>query len=768
MCTSREQGPRRATCFAGTEARAGNRAPSSHPLGGRGIGLIETLVGGAIGAVVVAGSMKSLQLSLESAQVVKSSLSESDLRFSIGQTLHNTSDCVTNFAPTSATVPTDPEQASSIGLYGTNRDFGRGEVVRLAKTLGTTDTADDIPILKKGVAFKGALNIVKMELKGAGDTGDANNPKKNKVSRTFVVYYKKEGMGSYSTLGGEPCTATDQSGCYFNQCQVEYQLDDDDNTATPFTKVCRVSDCANYGSQGRGANCYKVDGDSGKERTLVGCGADSAEGLQTVAIGFSAGKVNTGNYNTFLGAKAGGKNTSAPANTFVGQAAGQENTAGRDNTFVGTASGRHNTTASHNTFLGYYAGEKNTTGQYNTFVGRNAGGKNTTAYRNTFIGEAAGRDNTTGGGNTFVGTGAGILNTTAGRNTFIGRAAGEKNTTGKYNTFVGAEAGKSNTTSYRNTFIGEAAGRVNTTGANNTFVGTGAGYLNTTAGDNTFIGQAAGEQVTTAGGNTFIGKDAGQQTTANDPNTGYGEGTGNVFVGIGAGLRNTTGAENTIIGAYAGLQNSSQTMTGSNNLFLGNRAGYSTTTGRGNIFIGNDAGKQVTTGVDNVYIGNNVGDKSNMQGINNLTNISNRLLMKRSTRTLSELGFHDSEIRVLGTLKVCSQTNTNCKNVVLPQLCPTGQVLRGFNNDGTKNCQTPSPTITIRNHTFSRSSGEGTSRAGTYDFCALSTAEKTNDYCKHHSVGHSCHLTRSGRVWSVKVYAHCGNVRCDVHCFNFN
>ena len=718
-----------------------------------GIGLIETLVGGAIGSVMVAGTMKSLQLSLESNLVAKATLAEMDVHHTIRQALQGSKqDCLANFTPKTQADPNPYAQ----GLYGADREWGIGEVFQLYK--------GGVKVLEKGQAFKGSLEIVKMSLKGVKPTTDPNSKKittGTEVIRDFVVYYKKVNMGSYSTLAGNPCTESDLSGCYFEQCGVTLRVDDDgDDDTTPAggIQVCNSGTCANYGSQGSGPPpCYKVGGDENTAgNTLVGCGStEDITATGTTAIGYNAGASlqNTGNFNTILGVGAGFRTT-----------------LGDNSIFVGWGAGSNNTTGSHNTFLGHNAGyndptQAGGTGSNNIAIG--SGVKVDSLSNNNQIN--IGNIFKSKSQNLFIGNKSGD-NNTGNNNTFLGDRAGEKNTSGEYNTFVGRNAGSKNNRAHRNTFIGEATGRENTTGANNTFLGTGAGILNTTASRNTFVGRAAGEQVTTAGGNTFIGTEAGKQTSADDPSTtDYAEGTANVFVGIGAGLRNTTGAENTIIGAYAGLQSTSQTMTGSNNLFLGNRAGKKNTTGRGNIFIGNDAGAEVTTGVDNVYIGNNVGNKSNMQGINNLTNISNRVLMKKSTRTLSELGFADSEIRALGTLKVCSQTNTNCKNVVLPQLCPTGQVLRGFNTDGTKNCQSPSPTITISTRSFMHKDGTQTFNVGSYDFCALSTAEKRNNYCKHYSVGHSCHLTKNASgVWRVQIFGWCGDVTCAVQCFNFN
>ncbi len=350
---------------------------------------------GAVGGVIIAGSMKSLSLSLQSAQVVKSSLSESDLRHSIGQVLNNSADCLANFKPTGATAPSDPEQASSIGLYGADREWGVGQIVRLVKTQDNTDNSDDTALLKKGVAFKGDLTIVKMELKGTLPSPKDGTTKLTKQTafRSFLVYYKKERMGAYSTLGGKDCTDTDQSGCYFNQCQIEYRQDDP--TTSPNEGSCSVSDCVNYGSGGSGGTvaCYTADTENddisgkGQARTLVGCGGTSNnQASWTTALGFEAGSQSTGVSNTFVGTQAGQKNTGGASNTFVGSAAGQNNTSGSVNTFIGYATGSNNTTGRNNTFIGYMACSGNATGNYNTCLGDSAGRNNWTGNYNTFIG----------------------------------------------------------------------------------------------------------------------------------------------------------------------------------------------------------------------------------------------------------------------------------------------------------------------------------------------------------------------------------------------
>ena len=270
----------------------------------RGIGLIETLVGGAIGAVVVAGSMKSLQLSLESNLVAKATLAEMDIHHTIRQALQGSKqDCLANFTPEAQADPNPYAQ----GLYGADREWGIGEVFQLYK--------GGAKVLEKKQTFKGSLEIVKMSLKGVKPTTDPNSKKITKgteVPRSFVVYYKKVNMGSYSTLAGNPCTESDLSGCYFEQCEVTLRVDDDedDDTTPPAgIQVCSSGTCANYGSQGSGPPpCYEVD-DSGNQQTLVGCrgtAGDQTKKTFTTAIGFNAGKGVTGKHNTFVGHGAGG------------------------------------------------------------------------------------------------------------------------------------------------------------------------------------------------------------------------------------------------------------------------------------------------------------------------------------------------------------------------------------------------------------------------------------------------------------------------------
>jgi len=135
-------------------------------------------------------------------------------------------------------------------------------------------------------------------------------------------------------------------------------------------------------SNSDGGTAAAGDGDLPAARRLGGMEGDNVTsygkeagtgGSGNTFIGKAAGKVTTGNYNTFLGCRAGFSNTTGVSNTYLGYAAGFSNTTGEDNTFLGYAAGYSNTNGKKNTFLGYGAGAANTTGHGNVFLGYWAG-----------------------------------------------------------------------------------------------------------------------------------------------------------------------------------------------------------------------------------------------------------------------------------------------------------------------------------------------------------------------------------------------------------
>ena len=421
---------------------------------------------------------------------------------------------------------------------------------------------------------------------------------------------------------------------------------------------------------------YQIDGQTvlsveGTETVFVGKAAGTGNsGDWVTCLGDSAGHVNQGNANTFIGADAGRHNVGGALNSFVGRQAGYNNVGGYWNTFIGHAAGYSNTEGSYNIALGQMAGYSNTEGDYNLFVGTEAGYSSATASKNVILGYDAGYYTTIGGENVFLGYCAGYRNTEGDENTFLGMQAGYNNTTGGANTFVGKTAGLLNTTGFRNTFVGEDAGYQNTsgvmntylgensginssTGSHNTFVGSDAGYLHDTGSNNTFLGNSSGHGNINGAGNVFLGYQAGySETGSNKLYIANGSGSGAVLiygdfstgrVGLGtldpqarldvAGAINTdsvyqienvtvfsvdTTNSSVSVGYKAGESAAVQSGTfvgvhageknsASVNTFVGSWAGAYNTYGSANTFLGNMAGVMNTTGDHNTAIGQAAG-----------------------------------------------------------------------------------------------------------------------------------------------------------------
>jgi hypothetical protein len=180
----------------------------------------------------------------------------------------------------------------------------------------------------------------------------------------------------------------------------------------------------------------------------------------------------------------------------------------KENTFIGSAGPVND--GQHNTFLGQYAGAFSGEGKDNTFVGFDASsitcgvGLPTCGFSNTFFGSKAGFANT-GYSNTFAGARAGSFNRDGYANSFYGQNAGGSNTTGRFNSYYGFQAGYNSTGSY-NTFLGTESGL--SAGDHNTVIGSFAGAGERNSGsDNTFLGDYSGG--TSGDDNVYIGISAG-------------------------------------------------------------------------------------------------------------------------------------------------------------------------------------------------------------------------------------------------------------------
>lgn len=310
-------------------------------------------------------------------------------------------------------------------------------------------------------------------------------------------------------------------------------------------------------------------------------------------IGDSAGAVNTGIYNHFIGYHAGKKNTTGYYNYFSGNEAGGSNTTGIINHFEGLSAGYLNTTGSYNYFSGVGAGYNNN-GSDNYFSGYFSGYRNTTGIENYFSGNYAGSENTIGRYNHFSGYWAGYNNTRGEYNTAIGYKALFNDTSGSRNTTLGARALYSNKNGNSNIAVGFESLYFNTSGHSNTSVGSQALFYNTTGIYNTAVGYGALPVSTTAKFNTVIGSLANYWHSNGDYNTAMGmfsmyfdtSGISNSALGYGSLYNNINGYNNTAVGVNALYHNKG----GYNNIALGFNAGTNPATPNiyNTVSIGND------------------------------------------------------------------------------------------------------------------------------------------------------------------------------------
>ena len=176
----------------------------------RGFSLVEVLVAGVIGGVIVLGSVESLRFSMQAGAVSRTILTENDFKLTVSRALVD--NCYGNLKPTK--------------LTGSDNTKGIGEVGGLK--LVDSESADFI--IEKGT-FKGDIEVVKMEVTGDSskdcpDTG---------CKRDFVAYYKKTNLGDLNTASGlscenDPDDLSKLNGCFKAQCQLEYILDDPGTT----------------------------------------------------------------------------------------------------------------------------------------------------------------------------------------------------------------------------------------------------------------------------------------------------------------------------------------------------------------------------------------------------------------------------------------------------------------------------------------------------------------------------------------------------------
>lgn len=281
------------------------------------------------------------------------------------------------------------------------------------------------------------------------------------------------------------------------------------------------------------------------------------------------------------------------------------------NTFLGFNSGNFSMggsieSGSYNTGIGAMSLFSNTTGSYNTACGQRSLGANTLGYKNSAFGYRSLSSNTTGKENSAFGNRSLEFNTTGNENSAFGSLSLYKNTTGSFNSSFGIYSLLNNTTGNRNSAFGYSSLYYNTTGAYNSSFGIQSLYYNTQGSNNSSFGYLSLFNNTSGYNNSSFGNISSMQNT-----TGY----NNSAFGHGSLTDNTTGTENSSFGNNS-LQNNREgnwnssfgylSLYGSNgnsNSAFGTQSLYGNINGNNNSAFGVLAGSLSATGSNNTMIG---------------------------------------------------------------------------------------------------------------------------------------------------------------------
>ncbi len=337
---------------------------------------------------------------------------------------------------------------------------------------------------------------------------------------------------------------------------------------------------------------------------------ESLTGVHNVLIGEIAGaSMTTGAGNLGIGSRSLDSATAVFNNVALGLNTMRSLKTGGRNVAIGAFALQNiDNSANYNTAVGAEAGGE-ATGWRNVFIGY-AAGYNATGGDKLFIANSItnnplvwgdfANDSLTAHGTFSVAnpiTGVNYFHMNNGRMHVVNTGL---------SVFIGDQAGANDDLSTnQNVFIGDNAGLSNTTGDRNVYIGSQTGSSNITGGRNVAIGRSAMLQAT-GSGNIMLGDLAGQRT-AGAFNIGIGvnaainrvNGSANISMGVNASRDATSGDNNIAIGASAMLFN----IDGSNNVVVGNGAFSAGTNSTGNVAIGNQAGAN-ETGDSTLYISN--------------------------------------------------------------------------------------------------------------------------------------------------------------------
>jgi len=287
----------------------------------------------------------------------------------------------------------------------------------------------------------------------------------------------------------------------------------------------------------------------------------STRDLETVRVGESAGKINSG-----------------IRNAFVGYESGMESTRGSYDTFVGYQAGKASATASFSTFIGAYAGAQNIRGGETVGIGYKTMEQSKDANQSTAVGAYALRENISGTGSVAVGYRAGERMLDGRYNTLLGTEVAQNMRTGDFNTIQGYQAGRAAFAIDQNAYFGAFAGYSNNSGTGNCFLGYKSGYALEQGSYNVAIGAFSMYSGSNINSNVAIGPFAGGS-------------------GDGDGSSSASATESVILGSFAASKGSP-----SKSVVIGTGAAQNTKD-TSSVLIGYQTCPTVTDGSCNIMIG---------------------------------------------------------------------------------------------------------------------------------------------------------------------
>ena len=168
----------------------------------KGFSLVGVLVASGIFSVMSLAMFKTLQISFNSQAVLNSIFVTQDLKHSMRKAFQSGS-CSQNMATVSGDSIAELKDHS---------------------------LSTPVTLVKSGEAFREKLNIAKIEITSPLTT--------NPAYKKLTVYYSRKGLSSLSTRGDNPCSGTDLSGCYAENCHLRYEP----------SVSCDLLNCSNLGS----------------------------------------------------------------------------------------------------------------------------------------------------------------------------------------------------------------------------------------------------------------------------------------------------------------------------------------------------------------------------------------------------------------------------------------------------------------------------------------------------------------------------------------